>query len=1492
MSPERWQRIEKIFEAALALSPTERESFLVEACGEDAELRAQVEAMLSADEKENSLELSVADWGASVLFAEEKEDLDRNIGRRIGNYRIVREIGRGGMGAVYEALRDDAEFDQRVAVKLIKRGKDTDYALRRFRHERQILANLNHPFIARLFDGGTTAEDNLPYFVMEYVEGTKITIYCEKNKLDLAERLRLIAKVCSAIDYAHKQQVVHRDIKPGNILVTNDGQVKLLDFGIAKFLDPEKSGDDTLDSMTGRMMMTPEYASPEQVRGLPATPAGDIYSLGILLYQLVTGEHPFQKQKSAAIHELARAICEDTPVPPSSVIKGEKAGDENGHGINSDLDAVILKTLRKNAGERYASAAELAVDIENYLHGRPVNAAPLVQTPAAPPPDEREKTIAVLPFKIFNLTPDADETDKRFLGLGLTDALITRLSNVRNLTVRPTSAVLRYSEDSEAKDLFAVGRELQAGFVLDGRITFSSERLRVTVQLIDVKDRTSLWAGQYNEKFTDIFAVQDLISGQVSSALAAELTETERENLAKHGTENSAAYEAYLRGRAIWHSYTEQGMARAIQYFQEAVRLDPKFAAAHSGIADLHIALGIGSVIAPTDAFGIAKASARRAVELDPNSAEAYASLGFAVWAIDWDADESEKLFRKSFALNENYAAAHEWFAHVLASRGRFDEAVEQMMRALKIDPQSSQLNAMTAYILHNGRRHREAAFYIERAVELEPDNYIALQGFGWIYPPLGKTGEAIAFCRRAVEISNRAPFCLWTLAQVLAETGEKAESLSLLDELREIAAARYVSPYYAAMIYTTLGEYDRAFGQLEKVFDNHDYWAQWLGVEHRFDAIRQDPRFVRLLKLLSQHNNPGEETTEPVGSERENHTRRESAENRLEPVKNRRAFQIAAVAALLVVLALGGALFVRNFYQSPPRSENLWIKKITRVTTSGQVLHAVISPDASIIAYTAEENGVQGIWTKQIGAPNSNRIVSDADLRFSGIVFSPNGKEIFYVAQKREDSVGSLFRVPAAGGTSQKVLDDVYNRIDFAPGGNRFVFRRRNFIQGEDLLLVADAGGANVRQIASRRFPEMLLNPAWSPDGKTIGVGVVNSDSGTRQQYGTVVLLPADGAGEERILGDKRWGLVTYIAWQGDGKALYVCGQNELNFGSIQVWRVFLDRASTPEPVTSDTSDYRGISVAKSSNTMVTVKSDIHAGIWTTAASLQSINQAAAKANKPLTEEIFARVSSSDLAGFKGLSFAPDGRIVYTTLRESFIEIWRMNADGANPHKLIDAPHDVNTPVVSPDNRYIVYVSDVKGVSRLWRADIDGSNNLELTRGDKDETPQFSPDGKWVVFTRTIDGRSRLAKIPVEGGEATPIGQMTAQMPVVSPDGKTIAFILIDRTTAKMALMPFDGDYPTKIFETPLMVAGKPYYSAAIHWSPDGSAVNFLRDEKGVSNVWSQPADGRPPKKLTDFNTGEIFYFGIARGENGSPKLVLSRGTHASDAMLITLSE
>src|SRR5215210_1908680 len=320
MTPERWRQVEEIFQAALDLSPEDRNRYVSDVCAQGTELRRDVESLLTQyDSAGELLEQPVygnTEMSALQSFVDEKDPM---IGRRLGSYRIEREIGRGGMGAVYEASRADNEFNKRAAIKLVKRGMDTDFILRRFRKERQILAALDHPHIAGLLDGGTT-EDGLPYFVMEFIEGQPLYRYCDSRQLTVADRLKLFRAICEAVHYAHQKQVVHRDIKPSNVLVTSEGIPKLLDFGIAKLLNPSLAGDITHDpTATSMRLMTPEYASPEQVQGATTTPSTDVYSLGVLLYELLTGHRPYRLLNRAP-HEIARVICEEEPMAPSVII--------------------------------------------------------------------------------------------------------------------------------------------------------------------------------------------------------------------------------------------------------------------------------------------------------------------------------------------------------------------------------------------------------------------------------------------------------------------------------------------------------------------------------------------------------------------------------------------------------------------------------------------------------------------------------------------------------------------------------------------------------------------------------------------------------------------------------------------------------------------------------------------------------------------------------------------------------------------------------------------------------------------------------------------------------------------------------------------------------------------------------------------------------------------------------------------------------------------
>src|SRR5262245_44864105 len=555
MTPERWQKVEEIFQAAVELLPEERERYVAQVCENDTTLRRDVESLLSQHDSAGELldQPFYGDTEFSVLesFVEEEDPM---IGRRLGSYRIEREIGRGGMGAVYEALRADNEFNKRAAIKLVKRGMDTDFILRRFRKERQILAALDHPHIGGLLDGGTT-DDGLPYFVMEFIEGQPLYSYCDSHQLNIAERLKLFRSVCDAVHYAHQKQVVHRDIKPSNVLVTCEGVPKLLDFGIAKLLNPDLAGDITHDpTATAMRLMTPEYASPEQVQGGATTPGTDVYSLGVLLYELLTGHRPYRLVNRAP-HEIARVICEEEPTPPSIIITRpldllpgiSYTGDDEAttlrkvyaarrstleslrRQLSGDIDTIVMRALRKEPEWRYQSAAQLRDDITQYLEGKPVSDFPDSPTGGSrvPTRTHSDNALAVLPLKVMDVMPGSDSSPD-YLGTGLADALITRLSAIRSFAVRPTSSVLRYGADA---DPIVAARELDVTYVLDGRVRRVGDRIRVTIQLLNVADQTSVWAGQFDEEFTDVLTLEDVISTNVAQAIAPHLSDDEQVRL-------------------------------------------------------------------------------------------------------------------------------------------------------------------------------------------------------------------------------------------------------------------------------------------------------------------------------------------------------------------------------------------------------------------------------------------------------------------------------------------------------------------------------------------------------------------------------------------------------------------------------------------------------------------------------------------------------------------------------------------------------------------------------------------------------------------------------------------------------------------------------------------------------------------------------------------------------------------------------------------------
>src|SRR5687767_12557685 len=879
MSPERWREIEEVFEAAVEMPPAARASFLAERCGSDEELKAEVLKLLKSDD-------SAADFIESPIWTDsnflntsakkelsnsiERENGDRDgfVGKQIGVYRLAREIGRGGMGAVYLAERADGEFQQRVAIKLIKRGMDSDFIIRRFRHERQILASFEHPFIARLVDGGTTS-DNVPYFVMEFVEGETFYNYADGKRLSIQDRLKLFQKVCSAIDYAHEKKIIHRDIKPSNILINKTGSPKLLDFGIAKILDPNLIHESINPTASMLRMMTPDYASPEQVNGTDVTAQSDIYSLGILLYELLTGHKPYNFA-GRALHEVSRVICEVMPAPPSKIISkadnllpqyssspgrylAVRSTSEKQllQDLAGDLDNIVMKAIAKDPEDRYESVGEFSRVITRYLSGARVQ-APNFNRRSRPDIDaflrlpQNSKSIAVLPFKFLNLGP-AEDTDDRFLGLGLADALITRLSKVRRFVVRPTSSILSFSEN--VIDPIRVGRDLNVDFILDGSIKKAGERLRVTVQLLSVSENAAVWATSIDETLSDVLTLEDTLSNKVIEVLLPQLTGGELEEFGKRGTDVPEAFEHYLRGRYYFNSFTEDGFAKAFVSFHSAIAADPKYAHAYAGLADYYNWLGIIGVLPPQECFQPAIAAATKAVELDDELSEGHASLGFSLHAGNYEWSKAEHHLRRAIDLNPSNASAYVWYSIVLYTEGRFDEALDFARRGVELDPLTPFNHHNVGWGLYYARRFDEAADQYRRVVSEFPSYSFGYYGLSKIHRITGETKLAIAENDKAMDLMGNGVFSLLSEAECYAADGQVEIAREKIAALEQMSAERYISPYLLSLAYCYLGDKENAINQLIKAAEIKEAWLNWMGVEPAFDPIRDDPRFQEVLE-------------------------------------------------------------------------------------------------------------------------------------------------------------------------------------------------------------------------------------------------------------------------------------------------------------------------------------------------------------------------------------------------------------------------------------------------------------------------------------------------------------------------------------------------------------------------------------------------------------------------------------------------------------------
>jgi eukaryotic-like serine/threonine-protein kinase len=731
-------------------------------------------------------------------------------------YTILRELGSGGMATVY--LADDLRHGRQVAIKVLKPELGILLGPDRFAREIRVAAALNHPHILPLYDSGrvpgTGPDAGLLFYVMPYVRGGSLRDRLKhERQLPVDEAVALVRQVALALDHAHGHGLVHRDVKPENIML-HEGYAMVTDFGIA--LAATDPGERL--TQTGLMIGTPEYMSPEQATGERSLDAkSDLYSLGCVLYELLTGEVPHASPSARTL--IARRLIE----PPPRVRRMRPQ-------VPAAIDEAIARAMAVEPSQRLSTAAAFA----EALTGK-VPAAPAARLPS----------VAVLPF--HNLSADPEN---EFFADGITEDVIAQLSKIRSLRVIGRGSVMKFK--AREQSLRDIGETLDVATLLEGSVRRAGSRVRIVSQLIDVASDRHLWAETYDRELTDIFAIQSDVATQIAKALEAELSQEERTQLRKEPTADVEAYRLYLQGRYCIQRWTQEGLDQGIRYLQQAAARDPKYALAYAsiGYAYMDIGVGVAGSLAPDEAFRLAKAAVARALELDPDLAEAHAVLGHVKYACDYDWIGAEREFKRAIELNPNSGDTFDMYGLMLSAQERYEEAIEAQRRAHELDPLAHRMDLVTSHLRMG--RYDEALRLVKKVLEVEPHLALAHLTQGWALLLNGSTEAALADMRKAIALSPDNPMYLAQFGQALGMAGRTDEAREVLTRLEAMARERYVSPYHMAYVHTGLGQEEQALDWLERAYENRAGGIWGVKGSFLFRSLRPHPRFHALLRKMN----------------------------------------------------------------------------------------------------------------------------------------------------------------------------------------------------------------------------------------------------------------------------------------------------------------------------------------------------------------------------------------------------------------------------------------------------------------------------------------------------------------------------------------------------------------------------------------------------------------------------------------------------------------
>ena len=755
-------------------------------------------------------------------------------GTRFGPYEVVSLLGEGGMGQVYRA--HDRRLGRDIALKVLtKDNAHDDEAVGRFEREARAVAALSHPNILAIHDFGD--HDGTFFVVTELLDGETLRDRIEAAPVTWRKAVDIGADIAEGLSAAHAKSIVHRDLKPENIFLTKDGRVKILDFGLAQ-TEPLLSQSDQINVPTTRFQTNPGtvigtlgYMSPEQLRGESVEPTADIFSLGCILFEMVTGKKPFARNSGAGT--IAAILKDDLP------------RDVLADAVPPEVQRVIEVCVEKNPGQRFQSSRDLALTLRAVSSSSSVLRTEMLDSVIRKKPKKGKSidSIAVLPFKNLGGDPDAE-----YLSDGITEGVINKLSQLPKLKVMARSTVFRYkNRDSDAQ---TVGRELRVRAVLSGRLQHVGERLVIHVELVDSVDGSQLWGEQYNRELKDLVQVQEEMSREIADKLRLRLTGAEKKKLRKRSTENTEAYQLYLKGRYQWNKRTEESLKKGIGLFRDAIEADPSFASAYAGLADSFVTLSTNVPLPPGETMPKAKAAAQRALEIDDTLAEAWVSSASVKFWYDWDWTGAESDYRKAIDLNPNYATAHDGLAMLLCARERFDEAIEQVTRAGDLDPLSLIIAVHAGWPFYFARDYESAIRRFRKALELD-EHFIPAHG--WLGMALGQQrryDEALTSYERALAV-ERVPILAAMLGHTHAIAGHRDKAEWVLQALQADAKTRYISPYDLAVIHAGLGDRELALRELRAAYDDRSTWTVFLRVDPRLDSLRGEPEFIEIARKL-----------------------------------------------------------------------------------------------------------------------------------------------------------------------------------------------------------------------------------------------------------------------------------------------------------------------------------------------------------------------------------------------------------------------------------------------------------------------------------------------------------------------------------------------------------------------------------------------------------------------------------------------------------------